>query len=625
MAVRQQRFYEFGPLRLNPAERLLERDGQPISLTPKVFDTLRVLIEHAGHLVAKDDLMRMVWPDATVEEANLAQNISVLRKTLGTAPDGREYIETVPKHGYRFIAKVREVERNVDAPMESPAEGAAPLVPLSPARKPRRWIPALTLVVASLVIGAGVWYRARAKNDLGERRVMLAVLPFENLSGNPEQEYFSNGLTEEMITQLGRLEPERLGVIARTSAMQYKNGRKDTRQIASELGVDYILEGSVRREGDRVRVTAQLIQARDQSHLWAEDYDRDLRDILGLQSEVAGAIAQQIRVKLTPQQHARLGHAAPVNTEAYENYLKGRFFWNKRTVEGHQKAIDFFEQALALDPNYEQAYAGLADAYALLGSWPNAVLPRRDAMTRAREAAQKALAFDESLADAHASLGFVKMHYDWDFSGAEREFLRAIALNPGYATAHHWYAYDLVALGRLDEAVAEIRRAQKADPLSVIISRDVGELLLFAGHDDEAIAQSRKTLEMDPYFSGANWVLAWAHHHQGKEKAFCEDLQKALSGDDPAAGLYYACTGNTQEARRAVAKLQEDATKRFGSSRFVAEIDAQLGDPDGAFAWLEKTFEEREGALIMMRVDPTLERIRSDPRFEQLARRVGLH
>lgn len=625
MTVREQRFYEFGPLRLNPAERLLERDGQPISLTPKVFDTLRVLVEHAGYLVEKDDLMRLVWPDATVEEANLAQNISVLRKTLGTAPDGREYIETVPKHGYRFIAKVREVARNADTPMESPAEGAGAPVALPPARKSPWWIPALAVVVVPLVIGAGVWYRVRAKNDLAERRVMLAVLPFENLSGNPDQEYFSNGLTEEMITQLGRLEPDRLGVIARTSAMQYKNGRKDTRQIADELGVDYILEGSVRREGDRVRVTAQLIQARDRSHLWAEDYDRDLRDILALQSEVAGAIAQQIRVKLTPQQHARLGQAAPVNAEAYENYLKGRFFWNKRTVEGHQRAIEFFERALALDPNYEPAYAGLADAYALLGSWPNAVLPRRDAMTRAREAAQKALAFDESLADAHASLGFVKMHYDWDFSGAEHEFLRAIALNPGYATAHHWYAYDLVALGRLEEAVAEIRRAQKADPLSVIISRDVGELLLFAGHDDDAIAQSRKTLEMDPNFSDANWVRAWAYHHQGKEKEFLEDLRKA-SSEDPSTGLYYAWSGNVQEARRAVAVFQrEDATKRFGSSRFFVGIYAQLGDTDAAFAWLEKTFDERDGSLIVTRVAPELERIRSDPRFEQLARRVGLH
>jgi TolB-like protein/Tfp pilus assembly protein PilF len=477
------------------------------------------------------------------------------------------------------------------------------------------------LGVAGLLAAGGAlwWQHIHSEAAPGSRKIMLAVLPFENLSGDAAQDYFSNGLTEEMITQLGRLEPERLGVIARTSAMQYKGARKDARQIGTELGVDYLLEGSVRREGSRVRVSAQLIQVRDQSHRWAEDYDRDLRDILALQSEVAGTIAQQIRLKLTPEQHARLQNARAVNAEAYEDYLKGRFFWNKRSVEGHQKAIEYFQKAVALDPNYAQAYAGLADSYALLGSWSNLVMPRREAMSQARAAAEKALALDDSLADAHASLGFVKMHYDWDFSGAEKEFQRAIALNPGYATAHHWYAYDLVALARLDDALAEIRRAQQTDPLSVIISRDVGELLLFAGRDDEAIAQCHKTLEMDPNFSHAHWVLAWAYRRKGQEKQFLEELAKS-TGDPVSEGILYVLQGKRQEALRILGRME----RNYGSAMHSALVYWFLGEKDRAFVYLERAFEERNGALIVMRFAPEWEPLRSDPRFEQLERRVGV-
>jgi TolB-like protein/DNA-binding winged helix-turn-helix (wHTH) protein/Tfp pilus assembly protein PilF len=621
MAEQVKHLYAFGPFQLDPAQRLLFRDGELVSLTPKATDTLLVLVENRGQLLTKDELLERVWPGTFVEEVTLAKNVSTLRKTLGPAPDGGEYIETHSKRGYRFVAEVREVEaEDSTAPPASPAE-ARVAVPAADSVG-RRWRIAV-LAVAGLVLAAGAfwWSRSRSGAVPASGKIMLAVLPFENLSGDPAQEYFSSGLTEEMITQLGRLEPDRLGVIARTSAMQYKDAHKDARQIGRELGVDYLLEGSVRREGNRVRISAQLIQVRDQSHTWAEDYDRDLRDILALQSDVAGAIAQQIRLKLTPEEHARLQNARAVNAEAYEAYLRGRFFWNKRTVEGHQKAIEYFQKAVALDPNYAQAYAGLADAYALLGSWPNAVLMRRDAMTRAREAAQKALSLDESLADAHASLGFVKMHYDWDFLAAEKEFLRAIALNPGYATAHHWYAYDLVALGRLNDAIAQARLAQAADPLSVIISRDVGEMLVFAGHDDEAIAQCHKTLEMDPNFSHAHWILAWAYHHKGQSKEFVGELQKAAStGGESAAGILYALQGKRAEAHRLIAQFQAN----YGSSMQIAEVYAYLGDADRAFARLEKGFEERDGALIVMRVEPALEPLRSDPRFEQLERRVGV-
>jgi len=622
MAQQTKRFYQFGEFHLDVAERVLLRDGKPVPLVPKALETLFVLVEKHGHIVEKEDLLKRVWSNTFVEEGAVAQCVFALRKVLGDTPEGHAYIETVPRRGYRFVASVEELGRKPVTEV-TPSEEATIALPKARLRYVRH--AALAILLALIVVGYFARHSLGWHTAAPAGKVMLAVLPFVNMDGDPEQEYFSNGMTEEMITQLGRLEPERLGVIARTSAMQYKSTQKDTRQIGSTLGVDYILEGSVRRVGGRVRITAQLIQVRDQSHLWAEDYDRDLRDILALQSEVAGAIAQQIRLKLTPEQRAKLHSTVPVNPEAYENYLKGRFFWNKRTVEGHQKAIEFFDRAITLDPSYAQAYAGRADAYALLGSWPNFLLPRREAMTRAREAAQKALSLNESLAEAHTSLGFVKMHYDWDFRGAEKEFLRAIALNPGYATAHHWYAYDLVALGRLEDAVAQAWLAQKADPLSVIISRDVGEMLLFAGRDDEAIDQCQRSLEMDPAFYHAHWTLAWAYRRKGRQKEFLDEILKATSSPGGLyPGLFYALTGRKLEAHRAVAKLQQAVLRRYSSGHDVALLYAYLGDRDRAFVWLENTFRERDGGLILLRVAPEWEPLRSDPRFEQLARRVGL-
>ena len=625
MAPQAERCIEFGPFRLDPGQRLLFRGTEIVALTPKAIETLIVLVERRGQLVGKDELLRRVWPDTFVEEGTVARNVSFLRRALGDSADGSEYIETHSKRGYRFAAEVREVDGKAGPATESVPEAAGAPRSAKPSAARMKHMAALAAAGVLLAAGVGGFYRSRSHAGSSERKIMLAVLPFENLSGDPEQEYFSNGLTEEMITQLGRLEPGRLGVIARTSIMKYKGTRKDAGEIGRALGANYILEGSVRREGSRVRITAQLIETGDQSHVWAEDYDRELRDILAVQSEVTAAIAQQIQLKLTPEEHARLGRVSTVNPEAYESCLKGRFFWNKRTVEGHKKAIAFFENAVRLDANYAQAYSGLADAYALLGSWPNSDLPRGAAMARAREAAKKALALDESLADAHASLGFVEMHYDWDFAGAEKEFLRATALNPGYATAHHWYAYDLVALGRVEEAVGQARLAQQADPLSAIITRDVGEMLLFAGHNDESIAECRKALEMDPDFGLAHSVMAWAYHRKGQQKEFLEELGRAGDSPGPSApALLYALTGQRAKARQSVAALQREHRARYGLSSNLTAVYAWLGEKERAFGFLDKSFQERDGSLILMRVAPELEPLRSDARFEQIARQVGV-
>jgi len=607
----------------------LRKGGVEVKLRPQPSRVLAVLAARAGQLVTREELRQQVWgTDTFVDfERGLNSCIKQIRAVLHDDPEAPRYIETRPRRGYRFIAPVQEVSARALTP-GAPSEGLP-----SPARRVgarRFWVPVLGLVPA--LVAAGYFARGaftrHAVSPAG--RIMLAVLPFENLTGNPQQEYLSDGLTEEMITQLGRLHPERLGVIARTSAMQYKNTGKRTDQIGSELGVAYLLEGSLRRVGDRVRVSAQLIQVRDQTHLWAESYERDLRDILGLQSEVAQAIAREIDLKLTPQQQARVARARPMDRQAYELYLKGRYFWNKRSEEGYTRAIRYFEQAIAQDAAYAQAYAGLADAYALLGSMPNAELPRSEAMPRARAAALRALELDDSLAEAHTSLAFVRMHFEWDWPVSKHEFARALELNPGYATAHHWYAFWLLAQGRAEEALQEIRLAQQLDPLSLIINTDVGEMLYYARRYDEAVEQGRRALEMDPGFTLAHCLVGIAYVGTRQFPAAIKELEATarVAGRRAdllaAVGFAYGEAGRTTEAWKVVEELKQAAQGRGGMDHSIAVVLAGLGEKDQAFAWLEKAYQEHEGGLILLKVNSVLDPLRSDPRFEDLVRRVFL-
>jgi TolB-like protein/DNA-binding winged helix-turn-helix (wHTH) protein/Tfp pilus assembly protein PilF len=623
MPEKTKRFFDFGRFRLDSVERVLLADSHPVALTPKAFETLLHLLENSGHILEKDDLLKRVWPDTFVEEGTLVQNISTLRKVLGEAPDGSAYIDTIPRRGYRFAGAVRTTD------FESSSEENFPPVTARPAGRPV-WIIGLAIAAVSLVTLFLARERIWPRTDPAPKKIMLAVLPFENLSGDSQQDYFSSGLTEEMITQLGDLEPNRLGVIARTSAMQYKGAKKDTRQIGRELGVDYILEGSVRREGDRVRITAQLIQVRDQTHLWARDYDRNLRDILALQSDVAGAIAREIRLKLPSEERARLASTPALDPEAYELYLKGRYFWNKRTEDGFVKAIGYFEQATVLDPKYAPPYAGLADAYALLGSMPNQEVSRGEAMPKAKAAALKALQLNDSLADAHASLAFVEMQYEWDWPGSDKEFKRALELNPNYATAHQWYAVWLMSQGKEDAAFEEERRAQEADPLSTIIKTDTAQLLVYAGRYDEAVQQAQRALEIDPGFQLAHIYLGEAYTAKQDYQAAISELQNPLAiskGNVWAKAVIartYALAGQRRKSEAILRDMLHGVKNREDLALELAIVYAALGENDQAFACLEKGYQRREGGLILLNVTPDFKSLHLDPRFDDLAQRVGL-
>jgi len=561
------RIYEFATFRLEPGERLLLRAGRPVTLTPKAFDTLHVLVAGGGRAISKDDLIRAVWPDTNVTDATLAQNIFAVRKALGDSV----CIETVPKYGYRFTAPVRAL-------------------------------------------------------DVAPAKVVLAVLPFDNLSGDPEQEYFSDGLTEEMITQLGRLNPQRLGVIARTSAMRYKNTNKTVAEIGQELGVSFIVEGSVRRAGSRVRVTAQLVQVRDQTHLWAESYDRRYDDILILQGDLARAVAKQIDVALTPSQATRLAGAPAISAQSHEAYLKGRYFWNKRTEEGMKKGIEFFQDAIAHEPDFAAAYDGIADCYTMLAC--RGVLPTRETFQRARTAARRAVELDGALGEGHASLAHVRLH-DWDWDGLDDDFRRALELDPGHAIAYYWYSEYLMAVGRADESIAMVQTAHRMDPLSSVLNASLGMILYLARRYDQSLAGLQKALEIDPdYFllhfrlglvQAQTDALPQAIHEMTRSVALSARSTETLTG----LAQVYAAAGMRQEMRAVVDELSEQASRRYVSPYNLARVFAAARDADRAFEWLERAYGERNPDLIELRAEPVFDSVRSDSRFADLLRRVG--
>ena len=453
----------------------------------------------------------------------------------------------------------------------------------------------------------------------------IAVLPLENLSRDPEQEYFADGMTEALITDLGKISA--LRVISRTSVMQYKGTKKPLPEIARELKVDAVLEGTVARSGSRVRITANLLHAPTDRHLWAETYEGDLGDVLALQGEVARAIADQIRIKLTPEEQGRFAPPRPVNPEAHEAYLKGRYYWNLRTEDGLKKSIEYFQQAIEKDPGYTRAYAGLADSYAVSVMWGFA--PPREAYPRAKAAALKALQVDHTQAEPHASLGVAKVDFDFDFVGAEKEYKLAVKLDPSYATAHVWYAVYLALVGRHNEAFTEIKRAQELDPLSLSISAVGAAVFLYARRYDEAVAECQRTLELKPDFYLAHYYLGEVYEQQKLYAQAIGEYQKALALEPgnsivgTALACGYAAAGKRSEALKHVSRLKQLSRRRYVSPYAIACIYAALGDVDQACAWLEKAYEDRSYGLYSLKVNPRFDLLRSDPRFQDLLRRMN--
>jgi serine/threonine-protein kinase len=558
----------------------------------------------------------------------------IINKALEKDRETRYQTASDLRADLRRLKRDTESGRAVGTRLAAAPEGRPRRAPLR-----KRWTAiaaaGIALVAVALAVGLNVaGLRERLPPFAGARHGVplakiesLAVLPLANLSGDPEQEYFADGMTDELIADLGQIEA--LRVISRTSVMQYKGVKKPLPQIARELNVDAVIEGSVLRSGDRVRITAQLIQAVTDKHLWAKSYERDLRDVLALQSEVAGAIANEIKIKLTPQEQARLASARPVNPEAYQAYLKGRLFWNKRTVQGLKKAIEYFNEAIDKDPSYGLAYAGLADCYNLLGTDILAAFRPEEAFPRGKAAAMKALEIEDTLAEAHGSLAWARLVYEWDWSAAEQEFKRAIDLNPNYGTAHHRYALYLASLGRLDEALAEIRRAQELDPLSPMINVNVGTIFFYARHYDQAAEQIRRALELDPNFAFAHWYLGRTYEQKSMHREAVRELQKAarLSEENPnfmaPLGHAYARAGQRAEAWKVLEQLKELSKRAYVPAYAMVDIYTGLGEKEEAFTWLEKAYEQHCSWLVWLKVDPELDPLRSDPRFQHLLRRMN--
>ena len=559
--------------------------------------------------------------------------INKIREALSDSAESPRYVETLSRRGYRFLAEVKDADAPVCSPelptqpseevRDRPGVAGKLAVPKQFLRSHAWKISAFALL--ALMASLATW---RLHSLMHRPPVIrsLAVLPLESLSSEASQDYFADGMTDELISDLGQINA--LRVISRTAVMTYKHARKPLPQIARELNVDAVVEGTVLRSGDQVRITAQLIEAATDKHLWSQSYEGELRDTLTLQNKVASAIADQIRINLNPQEQAALKNTKFVNPQAYEFYLKGRYFWNKRTADGLKVALAYFNQAVDEDPKYAQAYSGLADTYALLGDWQYAAMTPKEALPKAKAAAIKALELDSTVGEAHNSLAFVLDGFDWNLDAGGKEFRRAIDLNPSYATAHHWFAWHLSLLGRYDEAIAEMRKAENLDLLSLIINADLAELLVLAHSYDESIRQSNKTIEMDPNFAMAHNQLAQGYLEKHIYNEAVTELQKAvrLSGGSPTCianlARAYAASGKRSEAIRLLSGLQKRSNPTYSYGSEIATIYASLGDRDQAMNWLEKAYEERFNPGVLLR--PGFDPLRSDPRFENLVHRIGL-
>ncbi len=617
--------YRFDQFEVDDREFRFSEGGAPMQIEPKVLRLLIYLIANRNRLVRKQELLDTVWQDAMVTENSLTRAIGLLRKALNEDSHVPRYIETVPTAGYRFIANVSAVEQNAGVGASSLIEPAA-IPPAAHAGAPRRriWIPAAILLLLATAAGA---YRLFFHRNGGETIDSVAVLPFVNASGDPNAEYLSDGITESLINSLSQL--PNLKVMSRDTAFRFKGKEADPRTVGREMGVRAIFKGTVTQRGETLSISAELIRARDNSHIWGQHYDRKLTDMDALREEIAGEMASALRVRLTGAEEKRLTKTYTANPEAYQDYLKGRYWWNKSTQGGFDKGIEYFQQAIAKDPSYALAYSGLADCYSSLAN--RGFVPFREGYLKAKDAALKAVELDDTLAEAHGSLALVESSYDWDWSGADKEIRRAIELNPSYADAHRLHGEVLWQTGRLDEAIAEIKRTLELDPLSINDNATLGIAFFLARQYDRAIEQEAKTLELDPTFVLAYYFRGVAYskksmYEQGmaefdKGMAFSPVNLVALTG----LGYGYAVTGRRAEAQKVLDKLNELSKHEYVSPVWRAKIYAGLEEKERAFEWLEKAYEDRSIVSVgFIKPNPMFDPLRSDPRYADLLRRTNL-
>jgi DNA-binding winged helix-turn-helix (wHTH) protein/tetratricopeptide (TPR) repeat protein len=571
--------YEFDGFRIEAGKRLLLRDGAPVPLTPKVFDTLLHLVLHKGEILEKEQLMQAIWPDTIVEENNLNQNISTLRRVLGESRGENRYIVTVPGRGYRFIAAVEAVRSASDGKKEEPA------------------------------------------------CVRLGVLPFENLGAGPEREYLADGLTEETIASLGQIDPSHLSVIGRTSMMTYKRTTKTLAEIGRELDAAYLIESSLRAEGGRLRITSKLIRVRDQVQVWSASYDSEPSSMLTFQRELSAAIAEQVRLRLSPERLTALARRQTRNAEAYDLYLRGRHFWHQLTPSTTKRAIEYFARATELDPSYALAWSGQADSYSagpITGD-----VPPLSAWPRARDAAAHAVEAEPNLAESQTSVGFVKFWLDWDWPAAETAYRKSIALDPSYPMAYRMLGIILSHMGRHEEARPAMRRLRELDPL-LAINQALAAQVAFAGRDFPAAVQfARQAIVVDPEFWIGHFQLAQVCERLGQSEVALDALNTAgrcSGGNSKVIGLrgyLFAKLGRREEALEVLKTLEAIAHEKYVPPYAMALVHAGLNEQDAALEWLERAYAARDVHLMFLTIDPKWDAFRADARFSALLARCG--
>ena len=615
------RAWSFGPFELDSARYELRRNGEALRIERIPMELLLLLVSRQGQLVSRQEIVERLWGPGIHLDSEQGINTAIrkLRQVLRDDSENPKFIQTVVGKGYRFVAQATEQE---EARQEEHRPAEAQVIEPTPSRRPRLWIGAAVAILALAATGSWLYIRSASET------VSIAVLPFENLTGSPDRQYLADGMTEETISLLGSLDPARLQVMARTSVMQYLGTRKPVSQIGGELGVGLVLESSLREEDGRVRITAQLIRVRDQMHLWAHNYEGDLGSALTMQADIASAIAEDLKLRLTPEQRARMAPARRVDAGAYNAYLRGRYFWNLRDENSLEKASQYFQQAIDLAPDYAAAYSGLADAQSLL-AYGNYRAPT-EAFSKARTAAEKALELDPMAAEPHASLGYVKLYYDWDFAGAERELRRAIEFNDNYATAHDWLGYVLTARRDFSRANAEFRKALDLDPLSIPVRTDAGFELHYAGDQAGASRELHSALEMNPRFPLAHFWLGRVYGAMGQ----CETALKELDASEPALrdwqpllaakGHFLGKCGQSEPAQAILARFADLAQTRYVTSYGVALVHAGLNHPEEALNALERAFDERSHWLVWLSLDPRFSTLHQEGRFQGLLGRVGV-